>query len=100
MYLAEGRKTAVVAVSTLALAFAFGSPRLAANGQPGSQDLKQLSIEELMDIDVTLTARRPEPVRAAAAAISVITGEDIRRAGVTTIPDAIALADGIHVARF
>lgn len=100
MHLAEGRRTAGVVVSTLALAFAFGSPRLVADGQPGSQDLKQLSIEELMDIDVTLTARRPEPVRAAAAAISVITGEEIRRAGVTTIADAIALADGVHVARF
>ena len=65
-----------------------------------TQDLKKLSIEELMDVDVTLTARRPEPVRVATAAISVITGEDIRRAGVTTIADAIALADGVHVARF
>ena len=65
-----------------------------------TQELKKLSIEELMDIDVTLTARRPEPVRVAAAAISVITGDDIRRSGVTTIADAIALADGVHVARF
>jgi iron complex outermembrane recepter protein len=100
MHFAEGRTSAVVAVSTLALAFAFGSPRLAAHDQPGSQDLKQLSLEELMEIDVTLTARRPEPVGSAAAAISVITGEEIRRAGVTTIADAIALADGVHVARF
>src|SRR3989441_11440390 len=53
-----------------------------------------------MEIDVTLATRQPEPVRATAAAISVITGEDIRRAGVTTIADAIALADGVHVARF
>ena len=30
----------------------------------------------------------------------MITGEDIRRAGVTTIADAIALADGVHAARF
>jgi iron complex outermembrane recepter protein len=65
-----------------------------------TQELKKLSIEELMDIDVTLTARRPERVGIAAAAISVITGDDIRRAGVTTIADAIALADGVHVARF
>src|SRR5207244_12220700 len=68
--------------------------------EPQAQNLKTLSIEELMQIDVTLAARQPEPVRETAAAISVITGEDIRRAGVSTIADAIALADGVHVARF
>jgi iron complex outermembrane receptor protein len=98
MHLSGGLQRPTVIVS-VALAFAFGSPCLAGDAQPDSQALKKLSIEELMDIDVTLTSRRPEPVRTAAAAISVITGDDIRRAGVTTIGDAIALADGVHVAR-
>lgn len=65
-----------------------------------AQDLKRLSIEELMQIDVTSTSRREEPVGSVAAAVSVITSDDIRRAGVTTIPDALALADGLNVARF
>ncbi len=64
------------------------------------EDLKRLSIEELMRIDVTATARRPQPIGTTAAAISVITGDDIRRAGVTTIADALLLADGVQVARF
>jgi iron complex outermembrane receptor protein len=64
------------------------------------QTFKKLSLEQLMEVDVTLVTRRPEPVSTAAAAISVITAEDIRRSGVTTIADAIALADGMHVARF
>lgn len=68
--------------------------------QPDPQNLKALSIEELMQIDVTLATRQPEPVRSAAAAIDVVTAEEIRRSGVTTIADAIALADGVHVARF
>lgn len=59
-----------------------------------------MSIEQLMQIDVTLATREPEPIRRTAAAITVITGDDIRRAGVTTIADALALADGVHVARF
>jgi iron complex outermembrane receptor protein len=71
----------------------------AAAMQPGAQDLKRLSIEELMQIDVTSPGRRTEPVGTAAAAVSVITSDDIRRAGVTTLADALALADGIHVAR-
>ncbi len=63
------------------------------------QDLKALTIEELMDIDVTVASRRPEPVRAAAAAVSVITRDDIRRSGAATIADALLLAAGVHVAR-
>ena len=63
-------------------------------------DLKRLSIEELMRIDVTTTSRQPQPIGTTATAISVITGDDIRRAGATTIADALALADGVHVARF
>jgi iron complex outermembrane receptor protein len=61
--------------------------------------LKQLSIEELMRIDVTTVGRRAEPIGTTAAAASVITGDDIRRAGVTTIADALRLADGVHVAQ-
>lgn len=59
-----------------------------------------MSIEELMQIDITLATRQPEQIRATAAAVDVITAEEIRRSGVTTIADAIALADGFHVARF
>jgi len=74
--------------------------RMASAAQPAPQDLKRLSIEQLMQIDVTLATRRPEPVATAPTAISVVTGDDIRRAGVTTLADAVALADGLHVARF
>ena len=59
-----------------------------------------MSIEQLMEIDVTLATREPEPVGRTAAAITVITNDDIRRSGVTTIADALALADGVQVARF
>jgi iron complex outermembrane receptor protein len=64
------------------------------------EDLKRLTIEELMRVDITITSRQPEPAGATAAAISVITGDDIRRSGATTIADALLLADGVHVARF
>jgi iron complex outermembrane receptor protein len=75
-------------------------PAGAAGAQPDQQDLKRLSLEELMAVDVTLTSRAPEPAGMTAAAVSIVTGEDIRRSGVTTIPDALALATGVHVARF
>ena len=62
-------------------------------------ELKSLSIEELMEIDVTSVSRRSERVSQAAAAVSVITSEDIRRSGVTTLPEALRLANALHVAR-
>jgi iron complex outermembrane receptor protein len=91
--------------SCLTAAFAVGLVFLpaivsAASSQPQSQDLKTMSIEQLMQIDVTLATREPEPIGRTAAAITVITNDDIRRSGVTTIADAVALADGVHVARF
>ena len=71
-----------------------------ARNTAAQDEFKRLSLEELQRIDVTTTARRPQPIGSTAAAISVITGDDIRRAGVTTIADALLLADGVHVARF
>jgi iron complex outermembrane receptor protein len=71
-----------------------------ARGQTADDDLRRLSVEELMRIDVTTAGRREQPIGSTTAAMSVITGDDIRRAGVTTIADALLLADGMHVARF
>jgi iron complex outermembrane receptor protein len=61
--------------------------------------LKRLSIEELMDIEVTSVSRTAENLSSAAAAISVLTSEDIRRSGATTIPEALRGVPGLHVAR-
>ena len=68
--------------------------------QAQQDELKGLSIEQLMRIDVTTAGRRAQPVGTTPAAISVITGDDIRRAGATTLAEALRLADGVHVARF
>ena len=61
--------------------------------------LLELSIEELGEIEVTSASRRAEPLAATAAAIFVITAEDIRRSGATSIPEALRLAPGLQVAR-
>jgi iron complex outermembrane receptor protein len=62
-------------------------------------ELKHMSVEELMDIQVTSVARHPESLRQAGAAIQVITREDIRRSGATSIPEALRLAGNLEVAR-
>jgi iron complex outermembrane receptor protein len=62
-------------------------------------DLATMSLEELMNVRVTSVSKRPERLSDAAASIFVITGDDIRRAGVTTLPEALRLAPNLHVAR-
>lgn len=61
--------------------------------------LKQLSVEELLDIEVTSVSKRPEKLLEAASAIQVVTGEDIRRSGAATIPQALRMAGNLQVAQ-
>ncbi len=62
-------------------------------------DLLDMSIEQLNNLRVTSVSRRPESLDDAAAAVYVITGDEIRRSGVTTLADALRLAPGVEVAR-
>lgn len=90
-----------LAASALATALLLCPTGYAAAMQDASSTgvLKRLSIEELMDIEVTSVSRTPETLSSAAAAVSVITTEDIRRSGATTIPEALRGVPGLHVAR-
>lgn len=63
------------------------------------EDLTEMSIEELMNIEVTSVSKKKERSWETAAALSVLTGEDLERSGVRTIPDALRLVPGVHVAR-
>jgi iron complex outermembrane receptor protein len=74
-------------------------PVTAACGGPTIGDLKQLNVEDLMNLQVTSVARHPEKLIEAASAIQVITQEDIRRSGATSIPEALRLADNLQVAQ-
>src|SRR3984957_3510970 len=66
---------------------------------PSTDELKQLSVEQLMNIEVTSVTRHPEKLLQAASAIQVITQEDIRRSGATSIPEVLRLADNLEVAQ-
>jgi iron complex outermembrane receptor protein len=61
--------------------------------------LKTLSVEDLMNIEVTSVSKQPEALLQAASAIQVITSEEIRRSGATSIPEALRLADNLEVAQ-
>ena len=62
-------------------------------------DLSQISIEDLMKIEITGAGRKEQRAFDVAAAVFVITQEDIRRSGMTTIPDLLRLAPGVDVAQ-
>lgn len=62
-------------------------------------DLPELRLHELMDLEVSSAAGKEQTVAETAAAIFVITGEDIRRSGATSIPDALRMVPGLNVAR-
>jgi iron complex outermembrane receptor protein len=62
-------------------------------------NLKQLTLEELMSIEITSVAKKEQRWLETATAIFVITQEDIQRSGVTSIPEALRLAPGVVVNR-
>jgi iron complex outermembrane receptor protein len=57
------------------------------------------TIDELMKIDVTSVQKHAEPAFEAAAAISILLQDDLRRAGITTLAEALRLAAGVTVGR-
>ncbi|MGC3981844.1 MAG: TonB-dependent receptor [Steroidobacteraceae bacterium] len=61
--------------------------------------LKKLSVEELLNIEVTSVSKRPERLAETASAIQVITADDIRRSGATSLPEALRLASNLEVAQ-
>jgi len=51
-------------------------------------------------VEVTSVSRKTQQLHDTAAAVFVITNEDIRRSGVTSIPEALRMAPGIQVSKF
>lgn len=70
-----------------------------ADAQISSNPLKQLTLEQLGNVEVTTVSKEPEAVWKTAAAVYVITNEDIQSSGATTIPEALRLAPGVEVAQ-
>jgi iron complex outermembrane receptor protein len=63
------------------------------------ETLAHLSLSELGDVEVTSASKTPETLRRVPAAIHIITQEDIRRSGATSLPEVLRLAPGVEVAR-
>ena len=63
------------------------------------EDLTDMSIEALMDIQVTSVSKKSQSLSDSAAAVFVITSEDIARSGATAIPELLRMVPGLNVAR-
>jgi len=75
---------------------------VSASGPAGPQnvpDVTSMSLEDLMNQPVTSVSKRPQKVADSAAAVFVITQEDIRRSGAASIPEALRMVPGLEVAR-
>jgi iron complex outermembrane receptor protein len=67
--------------------------------QETPKDLRNKSIEELMNIEVTSVSKKEQKLSRTASAVFVITQEDIRHSGATNIPDLLRMVPGLDVAQ-
>jgi iron complex outermembrane receptor protein len=75
---------------------------LAASGwaqDANPRDLTTVSLEDLMNIQVTSVSKKEQSLSRTGAAVFVITRNDIRRSGMRNIPDLLRMAPGVDVAR-
>ena len=82
-----------VQVMTLLFFLSLGTPAFP------EDDYLEMSLEDLMDVEIVSVSKKAEKLSEAAAAVYVITSEDIRRSGVTSIAEALRMAPGLQVAR-
>ncbi|MFI4966575.1 MAG: TonB-dependent receptor plug domain-containing protein [Caulobacterales bacterium] len=68
-------------------------------GDTTVEKLKDFSLEDLANLTVVSVSKRPEPLSEAPASVFVITADDIRRSGATSLPEALRLAPNLEVAR-
>jgi iron complex outermembrane recepter protein len=101
----ERRKVAR-GIATVAISLCICIAAYRSNAAPGDQgddlstsSLKALSIEDLMNLQITSVSKRGEPVSDAAAAVYVITREEILNSGARSLPDILRLAPNLQVAQ-
>lgn len=72
---------------------------LAQDSKGASDNLKQLSLTQLGNVNVTSVSKEPMTMQRTPAAVYVLTAEDIRRSGATNIPDLLRTVPGVEVAQ-
>ena len=83
----------------IGLAAMFIATSVWGEGGQGTPDVTAMSVEDLMNLQVTSVSKRTQKVADAAAAVFVITQEDIQRSGARNIPETLRMVPGLQVAR-
>src|ERR1041384_1693671 len=96
-FMSATRSCLVISGGVLCVASAYGAP--STPSLPTQRTLKALTVEQLMDIDVTSVSKRPERLFETASAIQLVTSDDIRRSGAMSLPEALRLATNLEVAQ-
>lgn len=79
-----------------------GEKSLTAESQPAassSEWFATATLEELMQVRITSAGRKEQPLSEVPAAVFVVSREDIRRSGAATVPEALRMVPGLHVAQ-
>ncbi len=74
-----------------------GFSGLAQAGEALDPVFAALDLHEVLDLEITSVSKKPQTISRAAAAVYVITGDDIRRMGAQNIADALRMAPGVQV---
>lgn len=99
---ARGLRIVVAVAVVLAAGLVSIAPARARSGAASVQParaLKSMSLEQLFDLEVTSVSQKPESLSRAAAAVHVVTQDDLRRSGVRSFPEALRYIPGVEVAR-
>jgi iron complex outermembrane receptor protein len=83
----------------LVLLCVLGLSPAVAMAEEDETDLTELDIETLFDLEVTSLSKKAQRLTEAPAAIYVLSGEEIRRSGLRSIPEALRLVPGLQVSR-
>jgi Outer membrane receptor for ferrienterochelin and colicins len=75
------------------------APAASAQSFPSAHELKTMSLDDLLEVQVISVSRTPEDWRTTPTAINVLTAEDIRRSSAVRLADIFRIAPGFHVGR-
>jgi iron complex outermembrane receptor protein len=97
-WLGARRKRVAFSGAWLILAMGIGVPGATEAGPSSTNSVADLSLEDLLNLKVTSVSKQEEKLNDAAAAIFVLSNDDLRRSGATTMADALRLVPGLQVA--
>ena len=95
----QGCRVTAARAAWTAMVFALSSAAAVGQNRIAARDLGDLSLEQLSNIVVTSVSGRSEPISRSLASVYVITGDDIRRSGASSLMEALRLAPNLEVAQ-